>query len=182
MLILSKHSIRELRRQLHPQAILNVRMSGRFVPEDVILKILGFFLFYMSIYIVVAIVVALLGVDPLTAELHIVLQFEVFIGRFPHELDVGRIHTVASDTSCGSIQKCGSRPPPSSNRSRAKPSPNQTTVPSASSAAKTRLSERSPHQNPKRHRPTGEGHHRRRLRIYGQAHKETPHPARLAVP
>jgi len=67
VLILSKHSIRELRRQLHPQAILNVRMSGRFVPEDVILKILGFFLFYMSIYIIVAIVVALMGVDPLTA-------------------------------------------------------------------------------------------------------------------
>jgi trk system potassium uptake protein TrkH len=67
VLILSKHSFRELRRQLHPQAILNVRMSGRFVPEDVILKVLGFFLFYMSIYIVVAIVVSLLGVDPLTA-------------------------------------------------------------------------------------------------------------------
>jgi site-specific DNA recombinase len=34
----------------------------------------------------------------------------------------------------------------------------------------------------RRHRPTGEGHHRRRLRIYGRAHKETPHPVRLAVP
>jgi trk system potassium uptake protein TrkH len=67
VLVLSKHSLRELRRQLHPQAILNVRMSGRFVPEDVILRMLGFFLFFMSIYIVVAIVVALLGVDPLTA-------------------------------------------------------------------------------------------------------------------
>jgi trk system potassium uptake protein TrkH len=67
ILILSKHSIRELQRQLHPQAILNVRMSGRFVPEDVILKMLGFFLFFMLVYITVAIIVTLLGVDPLTA-------------------------------------------------------------------------------------------------------------------
>jgi trk system potassium uptake protein TrkH len=67
VLVLSKHSLRELRRQLHPQAILNVRMSGRFVPEDVILRMLGFFLFFMSIYIVVAIAISLMGVDPLTA-------------------------------------------------------------------------------------------------------------------
>jgi trk system potassium uptake protein TrkH len=67
LLILSKHSFRELQRQLHPQAILNVRMSGRFVPEDVILKMLGFFLFFMSVFIIVAVIVSLLGVDPLTA-------------------------------------------------------------------------------------------------------------------
>ena len=67
VLVLSKHSMRELRRQLHPQAILNVRVSGRFVTEDVVLRMLGFFLFFMSLYIAVTILVTMMGVDPLTA-------------------------------------------------------------------------------------------------------------------
>lgn len=66
-LVLTRVGMRELRKQLHPQAIFNVRLSGKLVPEDVVLKILGFFMFYVSIFLLVALGVAATGVEPMTA-------------------------------------------------------------------------------------------------------------------
>ncbi|MFQ5599975.1 MAG: TrkH family potassium uptake protein [Candidatus Krumholzibacteriia bacterium] len=67
VLVLAKHGIREIRKHMHPQAIFNVRLSGKLVSDDVMMRILGFFLLYMSVFILVAMAVAAMGVDTVTA-------------------------------------------------------------------------------------------------------------------
>jgi trk system potassium uptake protein TrkH len=63
VIILAKHSLAMARKEIHPRAIFTIRYSGKVVSDDVMLKILGFFLFYMFVFFVVAAAVALMGVD-----------------------------------------------------------------------------------------------------------------------
>jgi trk system potassium uptake protein TrkH len=63
VLVLGKHGLREIRKHMHPNAILNVRLSGVLVGDDVMMKLLGFFLFYTSIFILVAMGLAAAGID-----------------------------------------------------------------------------------------------------------------------
>jgi trk/ktr system potassium uptake protein len=67
VIVLSKQGFREIRRHLHPQAIFNVRLSGQLVGDEVMMRVLGFFLFFLSIFILVALAVAAMGVDTVTA-------------------------------------------------------------------------------------------------------------------
>ena len=67
VIILARHGLAMAKKEIHPRAIIAVRHSGKVVPDDVMLKILGFFLFYMFLFFSVALGVALLGVDVETA-------------------------------------------------------------------------------------------------------------------
>ena len=67
VLVLGKHGLREIRRHLHPSAILNVRLSGILVADELMMKLLGFFMLYISIFLVVAMAVAALGLDIVSA-------------------------------------------------------------------------------------------------------------------
>jgi trk system potassium uptake protein len=66
MLVL-KHSINEIKKLLHPNAYLPVRMGGRVVQPEVITNVLGFFLLYMVIFASGSVAMAALGLDALTA-------------------------------------------------------------------------------------------------------------------
>jgi trk system potassium uptake protein TrkH len=56
-----------LRRTLHPRGVLPVKLGGRVVPDDVMRGVLVFFLFYLLVFAVCAVIVTLLGADIVTA-------------------------------------------------------------------------------------------------------------------
>jgi len=66
-LLLLKNSFLELRRLIHPRAVIPVRFNGRSVQQDIISNILAFFLFYIFIFIVGSLIMAALGLDFLSS-------------------------------------------------------------------------------------------------------------------
>lgn len=62
-MLLLKNSFLELKRLLHPQAVIPVRMNGKPVPQEIILRILAFFLIYMLIFAFGVFVLSILGLD-----------------------------------------------------------------------------------------------------------------------
>ncbi len=66
-LLLFKNSFLELRRLIHPRAIIPVRYNNHSVPQEIISNILAFFLFYIFIFILGSLVMALLGLDFMSA-------------------------------------------------------------------------------------------------------------------
>ncbi|MCV9388190.1 TrkH family potassium uptake protein [Reichenbachiella ulvae] len=66
-LILVKNSILELKRQLHPSAILPVRFNGKAVHKDITFNILAFIMIYISIFAFGSILVSFIGVDFMTS-------------------------------------------------------------------------------------------------------------------
>ncbi len=62
-LLLFKNSALELKRLIHPQAIIPVRLSGKPVSQEIIYKIMAFFLIYIFIFAFGALVMTLLGLD-----------------------------------------------------------------------------------------------------------------------
>ena len=65
-LLLAKYTLQELRRTLHPRAILPVKLNGRVVPPSVLQGVIVFFLFYLLTFAVITLVVVLLGADLVT--------------------------------------------------------------------------------------------------------------------
>ena len=56
----------ELRRTLHPRAILPVKLAGRVVPPHIMQGVIVFFLFYMLTFAVCSAVVIVFGADIVT--------------------------------------------------------------------------------------------------------------------
>jgi trk system potassium uptake protein TrkH len=57
-LLIARYTLLELRRTLHPRAVLPVKLGGRVVPEGVMRSVLVFFLFYLLVFAVCASFVA----------------------------------------------------------------------------------------------------------------------------
>jgi trk system potassium uptake protein TrkH len=66
-MLLLKNSLLELKRLIHPQAIVPVRMNGKVVSQDIIFKVMAFFLIYITIFLFGSTVMALIGLDAPTA-------------------------------------------------------------------------------------------------------------------
>lgn len=67
-LFLLKNSYLELKRLIHPNAVIPVRYNGKPVPQNVIFNVLAFFMFYMFIFAVSSFIISLMpGVDFETA-------------------------------------------------------------------------------------------------------------------
>ncbi|MGD8779619.1 MAG: TrkH family potassium uptake protein [Ignavibacteria bacterium] len=66
-LLLIKNSFLELRRLIHPRAVIPVRYNDASVPQDIISNILAFFLFYISIFVIGTLIMSLIGMDFLSA-------------------------------------------------------------------------------------------------------------------
>lgn len=67
LIILVKNSTLELKRQLHPSAIIPVRLNGRGVPQSIVFNISAFVLLYLLIFFLGALVLAAMGLDFETA-------------------------------------------------------------------------------------------------------------------
>jgi len=66
MLVL-KHSLSEITKLLHPNAYIPVRLGGRVVAPEIVTNILAFFIIYVITFVTGTILMALLGVDLVTA-------------------------------------------------------------------------------------------------------------------
>ncbi len=64
--LLAKFTLQELRRTLHPRAILPVKLNGRVVPPTILQGVVVFFLFYMLTFAVCSAIVILFGADIVT--------------------------------------------------------------------------------------------------------------------
>lgn len=62
-LILIKFGLNEIKRLIHPQAILPVRVGEIVIPREIVTNISGFFLLYLSITVFGILVMSLLGLD-----------------------------------------------------------------------------------------------------------------------
>jgi trk system potassium uptake protein TrkH len=61
--LLAKFTLQELRRTLHPRAVLPVKLGGRVVPSPIMQGVIVFFLFYMLTFALCSAIVILLGAD-----------------------------------------------------------------------------------------------------------------------
>ena len=66
-IILIRNSILELKRQIHPAAVIPVRFNKKAVTQDITFNILAFIMIYIAIFAVGSIVMGILGVDFMTA-------------------------------------------------------------------------------------------------------------------
>lgn len=66
-IVLIKNSILELKRQLHPSAIIPVRLNKRAVHRDITFNILAFIMIYITIFALGSVILASFGVDFTTA-------------------------------------------------------------------------------------------------------------------
>jgi len=66
-MVLLKNSILEMKRQVHPSAIIPVRVNGKAVTQDITFNVLAFFIIYVTVFAIGSVVMALIGVDFLTA-------------------------------------------------------------------------------------------------------------------
>ena len=67
VLLILKNSFREIRQLLHPQAVLPVRLDHRVVPEGIMRNVLSFIVLYVGLIGVGTLVMALLGLDLVSA-------------------------------------------------------------------------------------------------------------------
>ncbi len=62
-IILFKNSFLELKRQLHPSAIIPVRLNGRAIDQSITYNVVAFIMMYISIFAIGAIIMTMFGVD-----------------------------------------------------------------------------------------------------------------------
>jgi len=67
VLLLFRQGMREIRRLIHPHAVIHVKIGGERITDTVVQALWGFFVLYMVCYGVIAIMLAFTGVDMLTA-------------------------------------------------------------------------------------------------------------------
>ncbi|MDZ7743023.1 MAG: potassium transporter TrkG [Bacteroidota bacterium] len=66
-LLLFKNSGMELKRLVHPNALIPVRLNGKAVNQEIIFKVMAFFLIYIIIFALGTLVMSMLGLDFETA-------------------------------------------------------------------------------------------------------------------
>ena len=63
ILLLFKNSSMELKRIVHPQAVLPVRLNGKAISQPIIFNVLAFFLIYIIIFVVGSLIMTMLGLE-----------------------------------------------------------------------------------------------------------------------
>ena len=66
-ILLFKNSVLELKRLIHPRAIIPVRFNKKPVDSEIISNVQAFFIFYIMIFILSSIILSLFGLDFITA-------------------------------------------------------------------------------------------------------------------
>ncbi|MDH5366108.1 MAG: TrkH family potassium uptake protein [Cyclobacteriaceae bacterium] len=66
-IVLFKNSFLEMKRQLHPSAIIPVRLNKKAINQDITFQVLAFMMIYFSIFATGCIIISLTGVDFITA-------------------------------------------------------------------------------------------------------------------
>lgn len=66
-IVLFKNSWAELKRLIHPRAVIPVKFNNKTVSSDIISNVQAFFIFYILLFVMGSMLLALLGVDFVTA-------------------------------------------------------------------------------------------------------------------
>lgn len=66
-LIIAKNSLSEFRRQLHPSAIIPVRINGKTLSHELTRSIMAFVIIYLTIFGITSVTLTLMGMDAVTA-------------------------------------------------------------------------------------------------------------------
>lgn len=66
-LLMIKNGLLEFKRTLHPNAVIPVRYNNKSVSSEIVFNILGFFILYMLLFVIGALVLGFLGLDFETA-------------------------------------------------------------------------------------------------------------------
>ncbi|WP_254785738.1 TrkH family potassium uptake protein [Zhouia amylolytica] len=98
-MLMIKNGLLEFKRTLHPNAVIPVRYNRKMVTENIIYNILGFFILYMLLFIIGALVLGFLGLD-----------FETAIGGAASSLGnvgpaFGQLHPLANFNSLPDLGK-----------------------------------------------------------------------------
>ncbi|MFC1864052.1 TrkH family potassium uptake protein [Thermodesulfobacteriota bacterium] len=67
IILLVKHAYLEIFRIIHPHAIKTVKLGKQTVPDDILNSIWGFFILYLTLFVVAALIMSLLGLDMISA-------------------------------------------------------------------------------------------------------------------
>jgi len=67
MMLVIKHGYQELLHLIHPRAVMQIKLGGRYVSDEVMKSIWGFFIIYLGLFILSSFVVAAMGVDVVTS-------------------------------------------------------------------------------------------------------------------
>ena len=67
IMIVLKQGVNEIRKLLHPNAYIPIRLGGRVIDPDTVTNVLGFFLIYMLIFATGTVCMALFGLDLISA-------------------------------------------------------------------------------------------------------------------
>ncbi|MBN2237863.1 MAG: TrkH family potassium uptake protein, partial [Bacteroidales bacterium] len=67
ILLLIKNSLLEMKRLVHPSAIIPVRLNHKPVPQSIVFVVISFFLTYFSIFVFGVIILAAMGLDFISA-------------------------------------------------------------------------------------------------------------------
>ncbi len=62
-MVMVKFALNEIKKLIHPNAVLPIRVGGRTIPREVVGNIAGFFLIYLGIFIGGVLFMTLLGID-----------------------------------------------------------------------------------------------------------------------
>jgi trk system potassium uptake protein TrkH len=65
--ILFKNSFLEMKRLLHPSAIIPVRFNNKAISQDITFNVLAFIMIYILVFTIGALIMSLIGVDFTTA-------------------------------------------------------------------------------------------------------------------
>ncbi len=66
-LLIIKNGLLEFKRTLHPNAIIPVRYNNKTIKEHIVYNIIGFFVLYMLLFIIGALVLGAMGIDFMSA-------------------------------------------------------------------------------------------------------------------
>lgn len=67
IILLAKHGYREIFRLVHPHAVMSIKLGGKPVSEEVLKSIWGFFILYLTLFIVAVIIMSSIGLDIFTS-------------------------------------------------------------------------------------------------------------------
>jgi trk system potassium uptake protein TrkH len=67
IILLVKHGYQEIFRLIHPHAVRSIKLGGKPVPAEVLNSISGFFILYLSLFILAVIIMSSIGLDIVTS-------------------------------------------------------------------------------------------------------------------
>jgi trk system potassium uptake protein TrkH len=67
IMLLLKHSYKQLFSLIHPRAVVQVKLGGRPVPDEVLHSVWGYFMIYLGLFILSAFLLAAMGIDVVTS-------------------------------------------------------------------------------------------------------------------